>query len=54
MLEFNNINTENYILFIINNNNLTNDEKNDILDEYNEYLDSINKWSKIKMDFDNC
>jgi hypothetical protein len=54
MLEFNNIHTNNYIFFIINHKNLTKDEKNDILDEYRDYLISIKKWKKIKTDFDNC
>ena len=54
MLDFNNINTEKYILSIINNNNLSKDDKNDILDEYRDYFISIKKWKKIKTDFDNC
>ena len=48
-----NYNTKKFIKTIINNNKLTNEDKNDILDEYIEYNKILNKWNNIKKDFYN-
>ena len=49
-----NVNTKTFIKTVVQNTKIDNEDKNEILDEYIEYNNILNKWKNIKKDFNNC